>query len=238
MSIRKICIVNGDDFGASDGINRGIIEAFTNGILTSASLMINMPRAEEAIAMSAEHSGLSVGLHVNFTNETDPVIDVNDTQAAKNELYRQLQLFEDRFGHPPSHLDSHHNVHRMPNLTPLFIEVAERYTLPLREHSPVRYYSNFYGRWDGESHPEHISASQLVHVLETEVGSGLTELACHPGYVTDDFRSEYSIERELELRSLCDPKVRQRVSELNIELLNFIEARNLLERLATNDSGT
>lgn len=238
MSIRKICIVNGDDFGASDGINRGIIEAFTNGILTSASLMINMPRAEEAIAMSAEHSGLSVGLHVNFTNETDPVIDVNDTQAAKTELYRQLQLFEDRFGHPPSHLDSHHNVHRMPNLTPLFIEVAERYTLPLREHSPVRYYSNFYGRWDGESHPEHISASQLVHVLETEIGSGLTELACHPGYVTDDFRSEYSIERELELRSLCDPKVRQRVSELNIELLNFIEARDLFERLATSDSGT
>jgi predicted glycoside hydrolase/deacetylase ChbG (UPF0249 family) len=238
VSIRKICIVNGDDFGASDGINRGIIEAFTNGILTSASLMINMPQAEEAIAMSAEHSGLSVGLHVNFTNETDPVIDVNDTQAAKNELYRQLQLFEDRFGHPPSHLDSHHNVHRMSNLTPLFIEVAERYTLPLREHSPARYYSNFYGRWDGESHPEHISASQLVHVLETEVGSGLTELACHPGYVTDDFHSEYSVERELELRSLCDPKVRQRVSELNIELLNFIEARNLLERLATSDSGT
>ena len=102
----------------------------------------------------------------------------------------------------------------------------------------MRYYSNFYGRWDGESHPEHISASQLVHVLETEIGSGLTELACHPGYVTDDFRSEYSIERELELRSLCDPKVRQRVSELNIELLNFIEARDLFERLATSDSGT
>lgn len=238
MSIRKICIVNGDDFGASDGINRGIIEAFTNGILTSASLMINMPRAEEAIAMSAEHPGLSVGLHVNFTNEADPVIDVNDTQAAKAELYRQFQLFEDRFGHPPSHLDSHHNVHRMQNLSPLFIEIAERHALPLREHSPVRYFSNFYGRWDGESHPEHISASRLVHVLETEISSGLTELACHPGYVTDDFCSEYSIEREVELRSLCDPKVRQRVSELNIELVNFVEARNLLERLATSDPGT
>lgn len=238
MNIRKICIVNGDDFGASDGINRGIIEAFTNGILTSASLMINMPRAAEAIAMSAEHPGLSVGLHVNFTNETDPVIDVNDTQAAKAELYRQFQLFEDRFGHPPSHLDSHHNVHRMQNLLPLFIEIAERHALPLREHSPLRYFSNFYGRWDGESHPEHISAAQLVHVLETEIGSGFTELACHPGYVTEDFCSEYSIEREVELRSLCDPKVRQRVSELNIELVNFVEARNLLERLATSDPGT
>jgi predicted glycoside hydrolase/deacetylase ChbG (UPF0249 family) len=44
----KYCIVNGDDFGASRGINRGIVEAHCHGVLTSTSLMVNMPATEEA----------------------------------------------------------------------------------------------------------------------------------------------------------------------------------------------
>ena len=52
---QKVCIVNGDDFGASAGINRGVIEAHTNGILTSASLMINMPGTAEAIELAQKY---------------------------------------------------------------------------------------------------------------------------------------------------------------------------------------
>ena len=44
----KYLIVNGDDFGAGHGINRGIIEAHRDGILTSTSFMVDMPGAEEA----------------------------------------------------------------------------------------------------------------------------------------------------------------------------------------------
>ena len=39
----KCLIVNGDDFGASRGINRGILEAHRSGILTSTSLLVNTP---------------------------------------------------------------------------------------------------------------------------------------------------------------------------------------------------
>ena len=225
---RRICIINGDDFGASSGINRGIIEAHRDGILTSTSLMINMPGSEEAVELSAANPGLSVGLHVNFTNEGDPVIDIADTEAARVELDRQYQLFVDRMGRPPTHIDSHHNVHRSPNLAPLFLELADRQGLFLREHSPVRYFSNFYGQWEGESHPEHISPERLVIVLETEIGPGFTELACHPGYVADGFESEYAVEREIELRSLCNTTVKQRIAELNIELVNYSQVRTLL----------
>lgn len=224
---RKICIVNGDDFGASTGVNRGIIEAHTGGILTSTSLMINMPGAKEAIELSAAHPDLSVGLHVNFTNEGDPVIDITNIEAARAELNGQYQLFIDLMGRPPTHIDSHHNVHRMPELSPLFLELAEKQGLFLREHSPVKYFSNFYGQWEGESHPEHISAEQLVNVLETEIRPGFTELACHPGYMTGEFKSEYAVEREIELRSLCNKKVKQRVIELNIELVNYTQIRRL-----------
>jgi predicted glycoside hydrolase/deacetylase ChbG (UPF0249 family) len=229
---RKICIINGDDFGASAGVSRGIIEAHRNGILTSASLMINMPGAEEAVELSAANPDLSVGLHVNFTNEGNAVIDITDIEAARAELNGQYQLFVDRMGRPPTHIDSHHNVHRRPELSVLFLELSEKQGLFLREHSPVRYYSNFYGQWEGESHPEHISPEQLVNVLETEIRPGFTELACHPGYMTGEFISEYAVEREIELRSLCNRMVKQRVAELNIELVNYSQIRRLLGSMA------
>lgn len=224
---RKICVVNGDDFGASAGINRGIIEAHTAGILTSASLMINMPGCEEAIALSASHPELSVGLHVNLTNEGDPVVDLSDVEAARRELNDQFKRFVESLGRLPTHLDAHHNVHRLPSLSPVFVEFTTERDVLLREHSPVRYFSGFYGRWDGESHPEHISPRQLMRMLETEIRPGFTELACHPGYA-EDFGSEYAREREVELRSLCSEEVRQRVADLEIELMSYREVRALL----------
>lgn len=230
---RKICIVNGDDFGASRGVNRGIVEAHRDGILTSASLMINMPGAEEAAELSADNPDLSVGLHVNFTNEGDSVIDITDIEAARAELDRQYELFIALMGRPPTHIDSHHNVHRMPELAPLFLGLAERQGLFLREHSPVRYFSTFYGQWEGgESHPEHVSPQRLVSVLESEISPGYTELACHPGYVSEDFRSEYAVEREVELRSLCSSMVKQRVAELDIALVSYSQVRNMLGSMA------
>ena len=51
----KYLIVNGDDFGASHGINRGIVEACRNGILTSASLMVRESAAAEAADYARQH---------------------------------------------------------------------------------------------------------------------------------------------------------------------------------------
>ena len=199
--------------------------------------MINMPGSEEAVALSLANPRLSIGLHVNFTNEGDPVIDLADIEAARYELKKQYKLFIDRMGRPPTHIDSHHNVHRRPELSPLFTELAEKHGLFLREHSPVRYFSNFYGQWGGESHPEHISPEQLVNVLETEIRPGFTELACHPGYMTGEFESEYAAEREIELRSLCNSTVKQRVTELSIELVSYSQARRLLGSEAPGSVG-
>src|SRR5947208_4727190 len=51
--VMKYLIVNGDDFGASSGVNRGIKEAHLHGILTSASLLVNTPWADEAARLAA-----------------------------------------------------------------------------------------------------------------------------------------------------------------------------------------
>ena len=60
----KSLIVNGDDFGASHGINLGVVEAHERGILTSASMMVDPPASAEAARSARDHPDLGVGLHV------------------------------------------------------------------------------------------------------------------------------------------------------------------------------
>ena len=79
-SVRYV-IVNADDFGSSEGINRGIIEAHETGIVTSASLMVNAPATEAAVELARDHQALSLGLHVNFTGEGEEIVDLRDLQA-------------------------------------------------------------------------------------------------------------------------------------------------------------
>jgi hopanoid biosynthesis associated protein HpnK len=59
-------ILNADDFGLSPGINRGIIEAHSDGILTSASLMAAGDAFEEAVAFAHAFPSLSLGVHLTL----------------------------------------------------------------------------------------------------------------------------------------------------------------------------
>jgi predicted glycoside hydrolase/deacetylase ChbG (UPF0249 family) len=220
----RYLIVNGDDFGASGGVNRGILDAHHRGILTSASLMVDMPGSREAARLAREAPELSVGLHVDLARPgAGAAPDLDDAEACDAELDRQAARFRELLGRPPTHLDSHRNVHRRPALRPRFVAFARRHGLPLREHSAARYFPSFYGRWSGESHPEQVSAEALARMLRDEIGDGVTELGCHPGYADGELRSEYAAERELELRTLCDPAVRPLLAQLGYRLIGFRE---------------
>src|SRR5438045_3511368 len=98
----KYLIVNGVDFGASHGINRGIVEAHRRGILTSASLMVNMPATGAAVALSRSLPHLSVGMHVNFGIEpgkdaggANVTGGANVADNCRAELYRQFYRFQE-----------------------------------------------------------------------------------------------------------------------------------------------
>ena len=230
----KYLIVNGDDFGASHGINRGIIAAHRQGILTSTSLLVTLPCSEEAARLGRAVPELSVGLHVHLhSGGRGPTLDRPDADSWRVELHRQCRRFEELMGRPPTHLDSHHNVHRDLRLLPHFLSVARHYGVPLREHCPVRYLSKFYGQWGGQTHLEQISVDSLLRIVESDVREGFTELSCHPGYVDPDFQSGYAIEREIELRTLCDPIVRAVLAEQQIQLVSFRALGNLTAGLLT-----
>jgi chitin disaccharide deacetylase len=59
-------IVNADDFGCSHSINQAVIRAHREGILTAASLMVNEPGFDEAVALARENPELGVGLHLTL----------------------------------------------------------------------------------------------------------------------------------------------------------------------------
>lgn len=68
MSYRRL-IINADDFGMTPGITEGLIQAFHDGVLTSASAIINLPGAPERIARARNQDPrLSLGLHANISH--------------------------------------------------------------------------------------------------------------------------------------------------------------------------
>jgi predicted glycoside hydrolase/deacetylase ChbG (UPF0249 family) len=225
----KCIVVNGDDLGASPGVNRGISQAHRRGLLTSASLLVNMPASQEGARLVRDLPELSVGLHANLTDASGrPLVDFETGERCRTVLHEQLRSFEELMGRLPTHLDAHRNLHHNPRLLPYFLEAADWHGLPLREHSPVRYFSRFYGQWGGETHLEQISVQGLIDLVETEISAGVTEMGCHPGYCDPQLRSSYRLEREVELRTLCDPAMRVFFSVRQIRLVNFPEAMDLL----------
>src|SRR5258708_12455357 len=67
-------IVNADDFGMTAGVNRAIVEAHSNGIVTSSTLMANGPAFEDAVGLAASVPRLTVGCHVVLI-DGEPVLD-------------------------------------------------------------------------------------------------------------------------------------------------------------------
>ena len=228
----KVLIVNADDFGYSHGINRGVLEAHDRGVLTSASLMVNTAASLEAVRMARDAPRVSIGLHANFTNESEQLIDTEDPHACRDELERQFDWFVERTGRLPTHLDSHQHVHRSPRPLEVFRAFAEQHRIPLRDFGPVLYVGGFYAQWElGVSDPAHVSLEALSAILRNEVPEGVTELGCHPGYRDPSFRSIYDEDRERELATLCDPRVREVLCEERIDLISYLEVPDALRAL-------
>jgi predicted glycoside hydrolase/deacetylase ChbG (UPF0249 family) len=217
-------IVNADDLGHSEGVDRGILEAHEHGIVTSASLLVRFPHAAAAVA----HDGLDLGLHVDLGEwayvggEWCPLYErvaLDDASAVAAEVEHQLAEFRRLTGREPTHLDSHQHVHRNEPVASVARTAGARLGVPVRHFGAVRYCGAFYGQWKrGESHLEAVSVEALISILRS-LPEGTTELACHPGYV--DGGPGYARERALEVRTLCDPRVRAVIDEEAIELATF-----------------
>lgn len=220
---QRLAIVNADDLGMSEEIDRGIFEALDRGIVTSASLIVDGPHAGEAVRQARQRSDMSLGVHVAFDDRGRWLIDMKDPRAVHRELTRQLDTFVHLAGARPTHIDSHHHVHRLFNVARQFIEAGQRYSVPVRGFSDVFYMGGFWGQPEfGRTDMSKISADALLTLLRT-IGPGVSEVSCHPGYLEARADALYNREREVELRSLCDGKIKAAIAAEGIRLISFRE---------------
>jgi predicted glycoside hydrolase/deacetylase ChbG (UPF0249 family) len=172
--------------------------------------------------MSRDCPGLSLGLHWDISGEGERRVDRSDPAAIRDAFQRQIDAFYALTGRMPTHIDSHHHLHRRAEILPVFRELVEPLGLPLRSEPGVHFIGGFYAQWEWMvTNLEYISVPALQRILQEEVREGWTEVACHPGYVTPDFSSVYLQEREEEVRTLTDPHISQSIEALGIQLVNY-----------------
>jgi predicted glycoside hydrolase/deacetylase ChbG (UPF0249 family) len=218
----KYLIFNADDLGLSTGVNRGIMEAHGRGIVTSASLMVTRGAVEDAVLMLRDCPELSIGLHWDISNEGE--FDLSDPTAVRVSFRRQVDRFEQLLGRLPTHIDSHHHVHRDERVASSFQELVKALGMPLRGDGRVACVGGFYAQWEyGVTNLEYVGVPFLQQLLREEVGEGWTEIACHPGYVSSDLQSIYSRERETELETVTDARIPRILDEFGIRLKSYAD---------------
>jgi hopanoid biosynthesis associated protein HpnK len=146
-------IVNADDFGLSRSVNEAVIRAHREGILTTASLMVNEPGFNEAVRLAKENPKLGVGLHLTllhghsalpntkipglvnakgeFSNSPVRVgmkyfFDSDLCQQLHDEIRAQFEKFH-ATGLPLDHVNGHLHLHLHPTIFKILMDDAEQF---------------------------------------------------------------------------------------------------------------
>ena len=150
-STREI-IVNADDFGLTEGINRGIIYGYQNGIVTRASIMASGSAFNHAISLSKDNPGLPIGIHLTLVAErpvspTDKIRSLIGSnglffkdyktflvkyfkhkiklEEIHIEIEAQMEMLQNR-GLRINHIDSHQHLHMLPGIFELVFTAAKK----------------------------------------------------------------------------------------------------------------
>jgi hopanoid biosynthesis associated protein HpnK len=151
----KNLIVNADDLGWSEGVNRGIAEAHRKGLVTSTSLLANGQAFDSALAVARSNPELGIGVHLNLSNgaptanpttvpsllnaagefEGSPetlILRIASRNLALNEVEQewdaQIRKIRDA-GIAPTHLDGHKHVQMLPGLFEIALRLAKRHNV-------------------------------------------------------------------------------------------------------------
>jgi chitin disaccharide deacetylase len=152
----KHLIVNADDFGLTESVNRGILDAHRGGIVTSTTLMANGIAFESAAAASKRFYRLGIGVHLNLS-EGKPVADAPQIRTLVDrggrlhmtparlwagiaagrvslsevelELRAQIEKVI-RAGIGPTHFDGHKHIHVLPAVSEIVIWLAREFGVP------------------------------------------------------------------------------------------------------------
>jgi predicted glycoside hydrolase/deacetylase ChbG (UPF0249 family) len=187
----------------------------------------------EAVPGLLDEDGMFLEQHTLWAQAEEIPLD-----QLRAELAAQVDRFVALAGGPPDHLDCHHFAHLYPPFFQVYADLRQAVkTLPFLEGFPRDLVRGMIAtnsalvRSRRLAHPDHFVSTffgrkalvldNLLALLDA-LPEGVSELMCHPGY--DDpalAPSAYRAEREMELALLTHPAVRERISDLGIELVTF-----------------
>ena len=152
----KKLIVNADDFGLHEEINKGIIKGYQEGFITSTSLLCSAPAFEHAVALAKENLGLGIGIHLTLVGSVPSVLPkekisslVDDKglfpenyvafakmfytgQVKMVQLELELRAQIEKAlatGLNITHVDSHQHTHVLPGMTGLVVKLCNEYKI-------------------------------------------------------------------------------------------------------------
>lgn len=216
----KYLIVNADDFGYSYGINKGIIEAHTRGIVTSTSVMVDSIASAEAAGL-VQYKNLSIGLHFVL----------KDFYDITGELQRQIDNFVSIVGRKPDHIDTH-KMEPSANgaVKKILTDYSKEYHTPVRSLGFAKFIKSFFGlNVDGSGvlNAANVSVASLERAID-EATDEYNEIMCHVGYSDDYLRnhSSYNDIRESELKTLISPEIKKYLeSKKDLELCSWKQVK-------------
>ena len=239
----RALILNADDLGYDPGITRGILQALREGVVSSATLLVNTPWSEEA---ARQARGLAIGLHLNL-DRGPPVgpdfprewrsaeggfvgarVAELPASVVEAEAFAQLRRLEGLLGQPATHVDVHKHLHRHPRVLEGLARVARRAGLPVRSIDAdtraalrarcVATNDHFVGE-SGEA--AYWTPERFAQALAELPAEGVTEWMCHPGHLPEVVTSRYAAQREVELATLLQPRSREALERAGIRLTDF-----------------
>jgi predicted glycoside hydrolase/deacetylase ChbG (UPF0249 family) len=134
--VRRL-VVNADDFGFTRDVNRGIIEAHRNGILTSTTLMATGAAFDDAVGLARENPALDIGVHLVLVGE--PPFPITLPQLMRAILLGRIRIYDELraqvrrildAGLEPTHLDTHKHTHLLPPVLDAVARLSEEYKIP------------------------------------------------------------------------------------------------------------
>ena len=139
----RLLIINADDFGLCEEVNRGVVEACQRGLLRATTLMANGAAFDDAVARAGTHPALDVGCHLVLVGGSSVALPGKKLPRTLVELLISLARdpsvarIEEEFaaqverliaaGVAPSHLDTHKHTHLLPPVLKAMLRTAQRY---------------------------------------------------------------------------------------------------------------
>jgi len=137
--MRKYLIVNADDFGLNKGVNRGVIDSFIKGCVTSTSLLTTEEGFEDAVRKIKENPSLDIGIHLNIVSgkaKSNLLLlflkRLTQKKALRKEIYNKFEGQIKRAlasNIKISHLDTEKHLHIFPFILEILIELSKKYKI-------------------------------------------------------------------------------------------------------------